>query len=266
MNGREKQIFDLLCEHGDLSIQQLSQLLEVSPSSVRRDLNEMSEHRFIQRTHGGATLSNVVSYNPLPIHKPPVLVAEARAIAHQALQLIERGDVIGMSGGRICTELALHMRLLEGITVVTNAVNIAAELVALPGIQVMLTGGNLDPRSFELIGKAPAMVLEGVRLHKFFVGADGITVEHGLTNHSEAVALVAREFIKHSDQTILLADSSKFTRSNLTKVADVSEISTMVTSDYTSSAVIQQFETAGIQCQVAKCARAHREKSHVTPH
>ena len=255
MNGREKQIFDLLCEHGDLSIQQLSELLAVSPSSVRRDLNEMSEHRFIQRTHGGATLSNVVSYNPLPIHKPSVLVEEARAIAHQALQLIERGDVVGMSGGRICTELALHMRLLEGITVVTNAVNVAAELVALPGIQVMLTGGNLDPRSFELIGKAPAMVLEGVRMHKYFVGTDGITLEHGMTNHSEAVATVAREFIKHSDQTILLADSSKFTRSNLTKVADVSEFSMIVTSDCTPRATVKQFELAGVKCLVAKCER-----------
>jgi DeoR/GlpR family transcriptional regulator of sugar metabolism len=258
VNGREKQIFDFLCEHGDLSIQQLSELLNVSPSSVRRDLNEMSEHRFIQRTHGGATLANVVSYNPLPIHKPLVVVDEARAVAHQALQLIARGDVIGLSGGRICTELALHMRLLEGITVVTNAVNIAAELVALPGIQVMLTGGNLDPRSFELIGKAPAMVLEGVRLHKYFVGTDGITVEHGMTNHSEAVALVAREFIKHSDQTILLADSSKFTRSNLTKVADVSEISTIVTSDCTPRATIKQFESVGMKCLVAKCARDNR--------
>jgi DeoR/GlpR family transcriptional regulator of sugar metabolism len=259
MKGREKQIFDLLCEHGDLSIQQLSEFLGVSPSSVRRDLGEMSEHRFIQRTHGGATLSDVVSYNPLPIHKPPVLAEEARAIAHQALQLIERGDVIGMSGGRICTELALHMRMLEGITVVTNAINVAAELVALPGIQVMATGGYIDPRSFELIGKASATNLEGVRMHKYFVGTDGITVEYGLSNHSEAVALVAREFVKHSDQTMVLADSSKFKRSNLTKVADVSEISTLITSDRTPKNILDQFRTAGVKCVVAKCARCGKE-------
>jgi len=255
MNGREKQIFDLLCEHGDLSIEELSRWLNVSPSSVRRDLIDMRGHRFIQRTHGGVTLSNVVSYNPLPIHKPPVRVPEARGIAHGALQLIERGDVIGMSGGRICTELALHMRMLEGITVVTNAVNVAAELVALPGLQVILTGGMLDPRSFELVGKAALSALDGVRLHKFFVGTDGITLEYGMTNHSEAVASVAREFIRHSDQTILLADSTKFTRSNLNKVADVSEISMLITSDRTPRAIIKQFEAAQIKCVVAKCER-----------
>ncbi|MEW5719084.1 MAG: DeoR/GlpR family DNA-binding transcription regulator [Chloroflexota bacterium] len=250
MNGREKQIFDLLCEHGDLSIQRLSELLGISASSVRRDLVEMREHRFIRRTRGGATLSNVVSYNPLPIHKPPVAVEEARAIAHQALQMIERGDVIGLSGGRICTELALHMRMLEGITVVTNAINIAAELVALPGIQVMVTGGYLDPRSFELIGKASVTSLDGVRMHKYFVGTDGVTVEHGMTNHSEVVALVAREFVKHSDQTILLADSSKFKRSNLTKVADVSEIATIVTTTCTPFELVSQFQAAGVKCVI----------------
>jgi DeoR/GlpR family transcriptional regulator of sugar metabolism len=252
MNGREKQIFDLLSERGDLSIQQLSKLLGISSSSVRRDLIEMREHRFICRTRGGATLSNVVSYNPLPIHKPLVAIEEARAIAHQALQMIERGDVIGLSGGRICTELALHMRMLEGVTVVTNAVNVAAELVALPGIQILVTGGNLDPRSFELTGKASVTSLEGVRMHKYFVGTDGVTVEHGMTNHSEAVALVAREFVKHSDQTIVLADSSKFTRSNLTKVADVSEIATIVTTSCTPPNIVRQFQEAGVKCVVTK--------------
>ena len=252
MNSREKLIFDLLSERGDLSIQQLSKLLGISSSSVRRDLSEMREHRFIRRTRGGATLSNVVSYNPLPIHKPPVAIEEARTIAHQALQLIERGDVIGMSGGRICTELALHMRMLEGVTVVTNAINVAAELVALPSIQVLVTGGNLDPRSFELTGKASVTSLDGVRMHKYFVGTDGVTVEHGMTNHSEAVALVAREFVKHSDQTIVLADSSKFTRSNLTKVADVSEIATIVTTSCTPPNIVRQFQEAGVRCIVTK--------------
>ena len=253
MSSREKQIFDLLCEHGDLSIQELSALLGISGSSVRRDLIEMREHRFICRTRGGATLSNVVAYNPLPIHKPPVAVEEARAIAHQALELIARGDVIGMSSGRICTELALHMRMLEGITVVTNAVNVAAELVALPGIQVIVTGGNLDPRSFELTGKASVTSLAGVRMHKYFVGTDGVTVEHGMTNHSEAVALVAREFVAHSDQTILLADSSKFKRSNLTKVADVSEIAMIVTTNCTPPETVRQFQEAGVECKIAQC-------------
>ncbi len=254
MNHREQQIFDLLCEHGDLSIHQLSALLHISPSSVRRDLGEMRNHRFIQRKHGGVTLANVVSYNPLPIHKPPVAEAEARAIAHRALQLIEQGDVVGLSGGKICTELAQHMRMLQGVTVVTNAVNIAAELVALPGIQVLLTGGYLDPRSFELTGRATALSLDGVRLHKYFVGTDGITVEHGMTNHNEAVATAAREFIQRSDQTIVLADSSKFQRSNLTRVAETAEVSAIITSDCTPRRVLARFRRAGVKCLVAPCA------------
>lgn len=259
MPNRERQIFDLLSEHGGLSIQQLSESLALSPSSLRRDLLKMRGHRFIRKTHGAVTLAGVVSYNPLPIHKPPVDEAEARAIVGEAFKLVERGDVIGLSGGRICTELALRMRLLEGITIVTNAVNIAAELVALPAIQVMVTGGYLDATSFELAGEATKSSLDGVHLHKYFVGTDGITVEHGMTNHSEAAAMVAREFVRHSDRTILLADSSKFKRSNLTRGASVAEISTIITSDRTSDAVLRQFEQAGVKCIVARCVGCKEE-------
>ncbi|MBI4671970.1 MAG: DeoR/GlpR transcriptional regulator [Chloroflexi bacterium] len=263
VNGREQQIFDLLCQHGSLTIQQLSEFLGVSPSSVRRDLGDLREHRFIQRTHGGATLFNVVSYTPLPIHSPSVDPNEARTIAHRALELIGRGDVIGLSGGRFCTELALHMRLHEGITVVTNAVNVAAELVALPGIQVIVTGGTLDPRSFELVGQVAQQSLNGIRMHRYFVGTDGITVEHGMTNHNEAATLVAREFIKHSDQTIVLADSSKFKRSNLSQVVPISEISCIVTTDRVPKAIISQFEQAGVKCLVEPCKECVGEEEIV---
>ncbi len=250
MNGRERQIFDLLCQHGDLRVQQLSELLEISPSSVRRDLNQLLDHRFIRRTRGGAALSNLIHDTPLPIYKLPVDPAEARAIAGAALRLIEHGDVIGLSGGRLCTELALQLRMVDGITVVTNAVNIAAELVALPGLQVMVTGGQLNQSSFELVGQAVGLSLNGVRLHKFFVGTDGLSVEHGLSNHGEAEALAAREMIQHAGDTYVLADSSKFRRPHLARVAAVTEVSGVITTDRVPRSVLDAFCEAGVQMLV----------------
>jgi DeoR family transcriptional regulator of aga operon len=147
--------------------------------------------------------------------------------------------------------LALHMRLLEGVSVVTNAVNIAAELVALPGVRVMLTGGILDHASFELVGQAVRLSLEGVRIHKFFVGTDGISLEHGVSNFSEAEALAARELARHADETIVLADSSKFKKSNLAQVATIDEIAAVVTTDLVPESVRCQFEAAGVRIVAA---------------
>ena len=251
MKDREKQIFELLCRSGELSIQQLSEILRVSPSSIRRYLSTLDGHPFIRRTHGGAAISHAVRYSEIPVAFPKVDEVEARAIAYQAAQLIEPGDVIGLSGGRLCTELALNLRIRQGITIVTNAVNIACELVGLPGIKVMVCGGTVDLGSLELVGQLVDKDLEGIFIHKFFVGTDGITVENGLTNRSEAEAAAAREFSLHAGQTIVLADSHKFIRSNLARVIPANRITTIVTTNKVSTEILCGFSEIGVEILLA---------------
>jgi DeoR/GlpR family transcriptional regulator of sugar metabolism len=187
----------------------------------------------------------------MPVAFQPADETEVRAIAYQAGQLIESGDIIGLSGGRICTELALNLRFRENITVVTNAVNIACELAGLPGIKVMVCGGMLDPGSFELVGTLLPKALEGIFIHKFFVGTDGITIENGLTNRSEPEAMAAREFSLHSGQTILLADHKKFIRSDLSRVIPAKNISTIVTTPKVPLEVLQEFANLGVDILLA---------------
>ena len=252
-NEQESQIVNYLHQYGELSIKELGDLLGVSPSSVRRYLNALSKHRLIERTHGGARIATIIQYESLDIYRLPVDPKEARAIAARAAQLVQRGDVIGLSGGQICTQFALHLRLIEGITVVTNALNIATELAALPNLQVVLAGGRLNPRSFELVGQAVGLSLNGLHLHKFFLGTAGLSVEHGVTAYFEAEADAARALMEHSDSTILLANSERFKQANFAQVCPVSSIQTIVTTDQVSSDVITQFERSGVKMIVANC-------------
>lgn len=251
MNRRDNQIFELLCRYGELSVQQLSDILKVSPSSIRRYLSNLDDHPFIRRTHGGAALSYVVQYGSVPVSFPPTDDREARAIAYRAMQLIEPGDVIGLSGGRMCTELASSLRFREGITVVTNAINVAAELVGLPGIKVMVCGGMIELGSFELVGQQVERCLEGIFIHKFFVGTDGITVENGLTNRNEAEAAAARAFAAHAGQTIVLSDHHKFIRSNLARVIEAESITTIVTTSKAAPQVLSGFTEIGVEILLA---------------
>lgn len=253
MNERERTISSLLCRHGELSSEQLATLLGISTASVRRDLAALSQPRFMERTRGGARLSSAIHYEALPTYRLPIDPEEARAIAWQAAQLIEPGDVIAMSGGQICTHLARHVALLTGVTVVTNAVNIAAELAALPGIRVMVTGGYLNPGSFELVGQAVALSLNGVHVHKFFLGTNGLSPDCGVTNNDEAEALAARALMEHADTTIVLADSTKFKRASFAQVAPISAIDAIVTTDRVAGDVRAEFERAGLRLIVAPC-------------
>lgn len=254
MNERKRQIIDLLYLHGELSIQEISDLLGVSPSTVRRDLNALSQQHLVERIRGGARVFTVIRYTPAPIRKFPVDPQEARAIASRAAQLIQPRDVIGISGGQICTQLALHVRLLKGITVVTNAVNVAAELVGLPHVYVMVTGGQLNPGSFEQVGRAVGFSLNGVHIHKFFLGTDGLSLENGVTGHDEAEATAACTIMEHSDATIVLADSSKFKKANFAQVAPISAFEAIVTTDRVAQSVRTKFEGAGVRMIVVPCS------------
>ena len=258
---RDKQILDLLCRYGELSVQELSDTLRVSPSSVRRYLAAMNKNPFIHRTHGGAMVSNLIRYDSLSIALPHVDEAEARAIAYRAVQLIEPGDIIGLSGGRLCTELALNLRFREDLTIVTNAVNIACELSGLPGIKVMVCGGMIDPNSFELVGQPVSRSLEGIFIHKFFVGTDGITLENGLTNRSEAEATAARDFVAHSERIIVMADHCKFTHSNLAQVVPAGNISTLITTDRVSESILKGFADVGVEILVSPVDKVDRTPS-----
>ncbi len=143
-------------------------------------------------------------------------------------------------------QLAFHLRMIQDITVVTNAVNIAVEFANIPGIQVRMTGGSLNPSSYELVGPSLAGSLRGVRISKYFLGTDGISVQFGVTGHDEAEAAASRIMMAHADQTIVLADSSKFKKASFSQVANLSEFNKVITTSRTPLGSIQEIEATGM--------------------
>lgn len=248
---REDAIVDLLLQYGELSIEELVNLLGVSDSTVRRQIRSLDGNRFVQKTRTGIRLSSAINYDCVPTYQWPVDPGEARAIANRAVQMVDRGDVVAISGGIICTQLALRLRFLDGITVVTNAINIAAELTAVKGIQVKVTGGIINTESYELVGPSVQESLKDVYINKFFLGTNGLSVEHGVTGYDEAEALAASVMMGFSDSTILLADSSKFDKPNFAKVCPISDINTIVTTEKVPAATLSKLRDAGIDVVIA---------------
>jgi DeoR family transcriptional regulator of aga operon len=209
-------------------------------------------------------LATVVNFHPMSVYKLTINPAETRAIANRAAEFINRGDVIGLSGGQICTQLALRIRRMKGITVITNAANIAVELAGLDGINVRLLGGMLNSKSFELVGGSVGLELNNIHINHFFLGTDAVTVDFGVTAHNEAEALVAQEIIAHSDRTILLADSTKFDKPALARVAFVSSIDAIVTTELTDSNILEKMKNNGVICEIASFPKNISERSYAT--
>jgi DeoR/GlpR family transcriptional regulator of sugar metabolism len=246
-SDRKKEIIRLAHRYGELPVQELGDLLSISHSSIRRDLIALDQHRFVRRTRGGISVATTVNYEGLPYNGFQFNAKDARIIADLAAQMIEPGDVVGLSGGAICTQLALRVRMMEDITVVTNAVNIAVELYSIPGIQVRVIGGRLNPGSFELVGNALEASLQGVYIHKFFLGTDGLSLENGVTGHDEPEALSAQVMMSHAEATIVLADPSKFKRTSFAHVAPISAFNAIITSDLVPQNVRAEFAQTGIK-------------------
>lgn len=148
---RLNQIVSAVVEKGSLDVATLSAQFDVSQATIRRDLEVLEKQRLVSRTHGGATTH--AAFNDLPLsYKTAQDMTEKRRIAHEALKFLDGARVIGMTGGTTVTEFARLLLDRDGLTVVTNALNVATDLLANPQLRVFTAGGEVRRSSQEAVG------------------------------------------------------------------------------------------------------------------
>ncbi|MCG6499292.1 DeoR/GlpR family DNA-binding transcription regulator, partial [Kitasatospora sp. A2-31] len=155
---RSARILAHVTEAGSADVHALAGLLGVSTATVRRDLQELHEQGLLHRTRGGAVTGPVNLELPLR-HRSEKQREEKRRIAQAAAELVPDGAVVGLSGGTTTSELARVLAERGGITVVTNAVNVAADLIVRPEVRLVVIGGIARTASYELVGPAADLML-----------------------------------------------------------------------------------------------------------
>jgi DeoR family transcriptional regulator of aga operon len=231
---RIARILDHVASAGSADVHQLSELLGVSGATVRRDLQQLDEQGLLQRTHGGAVTGSVNLELPLR-HRIGRRQAEKRRIALAAAGLVPSGAVVGLTGGTTVTELARALcegRTGErGLTVVTNAVNIAADLIVRPEIRLVVVGGTARSASYALVGPAAERMLGQYHLDVAFIGVDGLTAAEGCTTYDEMEAATDLAFLRAATRSVVVADSSKVGRVTFAGICPLSAIDDVVTDD-----------------------------------
>ena len=172
-------ILERLSQAGSVGVSEIAAALGVSTASVRRDLQLLEEQRLLSRTHGGAVANTTVYELPLR-YKGGRHKDEKRRIAAVAADRVDDSvATIGMTGGTTTTEVARRLVDRTGLTVVTNALNIASELALRPNLKLIVTGGTARSESYELVGPLAESTLAGLNLDLAVVGVDGISVVAG---------------------------------------------------------------------------------------
>ncbi|QBI19545.1 DeoR/GlpR transcriptional regulator [Egibacter rhizosphaerae] len=250
--ARWNKLLELLSDEGSLDVATASERLGVSPATVRRDFKELAEQDLATRTHGGI-VATAVAYD-LPLrYRSARRAAEKQRIGRIAANLVAPGEVVGLNGGTTTTEVA---RALGGrsdlreaanvTTVVTNALNIASELVLRTGFKLVVVGGRVRSQTYELVGPFAGAMLDDVVLDVVFIGVDAIDSVLGATSNDEDEATTSRQMASRARRTVVVADSHKLGKQAFVRTLALSGVQTLVTDPGATSEELDAFAEAGI--------------------
>lgn len=243
-------ILEHIANAGSVDVAGISAALAVSPATLRRDLEALQKQGLLVRTHGGAVASGVGLELPLR-HRAARHQPQKQAIGRAAASLVPEGAVVGMTGGTTVTEVARALKSSAGITVVTNALNIAAELVLRPSLHVVVVGGAARHASYELVGPAAEMMIERYHLDISFIGVDGVTLEEGCSTYDEMEAHTDHAFIRRARRTIVVTDCTKLGKRTFARICQTNEISDFVTDPDADPAFLAGLREAGVNVLIA---------------
>ncbi len=240
-------ILERLGTQGSVGVTELATALGVSVASVRRDLRMLEDQHLLTRTHGGAVSSGVLYELPMR-YRGGRHHEEKRRIAQTAAALVLDGvSSVALSGGTTTTEVARVLATRSGLKVVTNAINIAADLALRPAVTLVVCGGTARPESHELVGPLAEQALAQLNVDIAFVGVDGITATAGLTTHHEVEAATNRAMIRSAQRTVVVTDSSKVGRRAFANIAAIGAVTDLITDAGADPDECRAIQEAGVR-------------------
>ena len=244
---RRRAILELLNHDGRVLVKDLAPRFNTSQVTIRKDLEVLHSRGLIHRTHGGALPVPVGALlDPSLREKEKLHRKEKQRIGASAARLVKEGESVILDSGTTATAVARALHEFRNLTVITNAVNIAAELAG-TAIEVILTGGILRENSFSLVGPLAEETLRRLSADILFLGVDGFDVNFGLTTPNLLEAKVNRVMMEIAKRTVVVCDASKFGRRSLSLIAPPSMVHQAITDSKIAKSDLKALEDAGIE-------------------
>ncbi|MCK6580804.1 MAG: DeoR/GlpR family DNA-binding transcription regulator [Anaerolineae bacterium] len=250
---RQEKITQALEQRGTLTVAQISAMFEVSEATVRRDLTALAARDVIRRVHGGAMVHHAVATSEAPIvHRQKQNAEIKRRIGRAAVQLIHSGETVLLIGGSTGLAVARELAHHASLTIVTDSLLVANELMRQGIHRVIMLGGMIDADEFAVRGTLSRLILAELQVDKVIVGTKAISAERGLSAESAEEAELFRSYLKAGHSVIVVTDSSKFRQSALARIAPVESIDILVTDSHLPEEVADKLREAGVIIQIAE--------------
>ncbi|MFG2057543.1 DeoR/GlpR family DNA-binding transcription regulator [Micromonospora sp. NPDC048930] len=226
---RRHHILTLARRQGDVDVQKLAADLGVAPETIRRDLSLLAQQGLVRRTHGGAYPVETARFETTLESRTTRFVVEKRRIAAAAVEHLGDAESVFIDEGYTPQLIAEALPTHRPLTVVTASLHTAAALAASPSLTVLLLGGRVRGRTLATVDHWATAMLSGFVIDLAYVGANGISREHGLTTPDPAVAAVKAKVMAVSRRVVFAGVHTKFGGHSFCRFGDVGDVDTIVT-------------------------------------
>lgn len=244
---RRSYVLDYIKQNQHVSVNQICEEFSVSPATARRILDDLAKSSSVQRVHGGAVALDTPVSNSLPGSRAHQQAQEKRQIGKAAADLIIEGDTVFLGSGSTVAEVARHLRGRRNLTVMTNSVLVIETLKDVPEIMLISLGGILRHAEQSFIGHITEQALAELHADKVIVGIRAIDLNEGLMNNDPICTQTERAIFDVGNQSILVADHTKFQRAATAFVAPVTTMDVLVTDTKTPSDFVSALADLGIE-------------------
>src|ERR671931_2487992 len=228
---RQLLIVEEIRRRGAVRVSELTELLDVSNMTIRRDLDVLAASGLVEKVHGGATVRGRPSTDEPGFEaKSHRQLREKEAIAQAAAKLVEPGQAVGLTAGTTTWRLAHHLHRVPELTVVTNSIQVANVLhrQGRPDLTVVLTGGVRTP-SDALVGPVAVTTVRSLHLDILFMGVHGMTADAGFTTPNLLEAETDQAFVESAERIVVTADHTKWGVRGLSRIARLDQVHALVT-------------------------------------
>jgi len=250
LTNRHSAILSQIRANGSVSVLDLSEKLQVSEVTIRKDLRVLEERKLLFRKHGGASLSNSYA-NQRPVSEKANIQADEKArIAKAAAALIAETDSVILGSGTTVKAMARYIHPDHKLNIITSSLAISLELAQRNLVSVTQLGGLMRGSSDSVVGPYAESFMDQITCGMLFLGVDGIDLNYGITTTNLLEARLNQRFIEVSHITVLLADSSKFGKRGFGKICNLDAIQHIITDSSINQEVVHELEDLGIQVTV----------------
>lgn len=247
LNERQNEIWNEIQREGEVKISELKDRYAVTDMTIRRDLEKLESLGLVRRTFGGAI---PVTLDVSLSDRDAMLTDEKMRIGKSAAGLIMPNQAIFIDGGTTTLQVAKHISSDSSVTVITNALNVAAVLME-KGIHTIVAGGMLLEKTGSMVGPIAIEAMSTMAFDQVFLGTTGMTEEHGFSNSNSFEAELKRHAMRRAGQVNVVADASKFGERFLHSFAGFKDVHRIVTDREPPEPIREAAENEGLQIVVA---------------